>query len=193
MSYIALEGIDTAGKSTQISNLLKIYPDAIFTKEPGGTDLGIKIRELLLFSNIVNPTTELLLFLADRAEHIKRVIEPNIERLIISDRSVISGMAYALVKKEFTKEKLVELNKFATNSTLPKCVIILQLTKEELEFRLSQKEHDKIESRGSEYLLEIQNALIDACKILDVKYHMIDASNQIEDITKKIKDIIDEI
>lgn len=190
MSYIAIEGIDTAGKSTQIANLKKIYPDAIFTKEPGGTELGAKIRELVLFGDILNPTTELLLFLADRSEHIKKVVEPNLDKLIISDRSVISGMAYALVKKEFSKKRLVKLNKFATEKIFPDCVIILKLTPDELKFRLSQKEHDKIESRGVEYLLDIQQSLINACEILDIKYHIIDASEDIEVITTKIAKVI---
>jgi dTMP kinase len=193
MSYIAIEGVDTAGKSTQIANLKEIYPEAIFTKEPGGTELGAKIRELVLFSDISNPATELLLFLADRAEHIQKVIKPNLDKLIISDRSVVSGMAYALVKKEFSKKRLAKLNKFATEKILPDCVIILELSPDELKFRLSQKEHDKIESRGIEYLLDIQKSLINACEILDLKYHVINASKNVEVITNEIKETIDEI
>ncbi|NOQ30645.1 MAG: dTMP kinase [Helicobacteraceae bacterium] len=185
--YIALEGIDTAGKSTQMQELKKLYPTAIFTKEPGGTELGVKIRELVLFDDVQSPTTELFLFLADRAEHIQRVIKPNLSGTIISDRSVVSGLAYALIQKNFEPERLVSLNLFATDNTLPNHIIILKLTKEELEYRLSQKEHDKIEARGSDYLLSIQDALIEACELLELKYSVIDATLSIEEITQSIQ------
>ncbi|MCK4874452.1 MAG: dTMP kinase, partial [Sulfurimonas sp.] len=83
--YIAIEGIDTAGKSTQIDAVSKNFPEAIVTKEPGGTEIGKEIRELVLSARAQSKKAEFLLFLADRAEHIKEVIEPNLEKMIISD------------------------------------------------------------------------------------------------------------
>lgn len=80
-----------------------------------------------------------MLFLADRAEHIKEVIEPNLGKLIISDRSIISGVAYALVQGEISETAIVHLNRFATGGIYPQKVFLLKLTKEELSFRLSQK------------------------------------------------------
>ncbi|MEJ2372916.1 MAG: dTMP kinase [Sulfurimonas sp.] len=185
--YIAIEGIDTAGKSTQISALSQQYPDAVITKEPGATELGVEIRELVLSARAKSKKAEFLLFLADRAEHLKEVIEPNInKKMIISDRSAISGVAYALIHGEIAEEELVHLNNFATNSTYPEKVFLLQLTKEELEFRLSQKELDGIELRGSEYLLNIQDAIIQAAKLLKIELIIIDATQPIEAITKQI-------
>ncbi|MEN8304472.1 MAG: dTMP kinase [Campylobacterota bacterium] len=78
--YIAIEGIDTAGKSTQIEAVSKNYPNAIVTKEPGATEVGKEIREMVLSAKAQSKKAEFLLFLADRAEHITEVIEPNIER-----------------------------------------------------------------------------------------------------------------
>ena len=190
--YIVIEGIDTAGKSTQIENVSKNFSDAIITKEPGGTEIGSKIRQMVLFDDVQSSTAELLLFLADRAEHIERVIKPNREKTIFSDRSLISGMAYAFVAKKFTLEKLAQLNKFATDEVLPDIAFILQLSEEELRYRLSQKEHDKIEARGVAYLLEIQDALISATKELGITHYIIDASQSIENITKEITKIIKE-
>ncbi|MDH4943984.1 dTMP kinase [Sulfurimonas sp. C5] len=185
--YIAIEGIDTAGKSTQISALSAAYPDAIITKEPGATELGCEIRELVLSARAKSKKAEFLLFLADRAEHVKEVIEPNIAtKMIISDRSAISGVAYALIHGEIAEEELVHLNNFATNNTYPKKVFLLQLTKEELEFRLSQKELDGIELRGSEYLLNIQDAIIKAAELLQIELIIIDATQSIETITAQI-------
>ena len=93
--YAVIEGIDTAGKSTQLEILSKKYSDAIFTKEPGGTEVGLKLREMALNGEAKSKIAEMFLFLADRAEHIEEIIKPNSENMVISDRSVISGIAYA--------------------------------------------------------------------------------------------------
>ena len=184
--YIAIEGIDTAGKSTQISALASHFPQAVITKEPGATDIGIEIREIVLSAKAKSKKAEFLLFLADRAEHIKEVIEPNLDKMIISDRSAVSGVAYALIQGEIDKKDLVELNNFATNNTYPEKVFLLRLTKEELEFRLSQKELDGIELRGSEYLLKIQDSIVEATKLLGLELVEVDATKSIEDITNEI-------
>lgn len=185
--YIAIEGIDTAGKSTQIEMLRLHYPNAIITKEPGATEIGKEIRSLVLSARTKSKKAEFLLFLADRAEHIKEVIEPNIkEKMIISDRSAISGIAYALVQGEIDKRDLVSLNNFATNEIYPEAIFLLKLTREELEFRLSQKELDGIELRGSEYLLHIQDAIIEAAALLGLRLIEIDATLSREEIQKEI-------
>jgi dTMP kinase len=189
--YITIEGIDTAGKSTQIAKLAQKFPDAIITKEPGATLIGKEIREMVLSAKAQSKKAEFLLFLADRAEHIKEVIEPNIDKMIISDRSAVSGVAYALSKGDLDKDDLVALNNFATNKIYPKKVFLLYLTKKELEYRLSQKELDGIELRGSEYLLSIQDCIIEATKLLNLELITIDATKSIDDISKEILTNID--
>ncbi len=184
--YVAIEGIDTAGKSTQIARLSEHFSDAVITKEPGGTPTGSQIRDIVLHGEVKSPTAELLLFLADRSEHIEEVILPNKEKMIISDRSVLSGLAYAMVQKRFDVQKLVELNRFATDNILPERAFLLQLSEAELTYRLSQKEHDAIEARGTEYLLDIQKALIEAASLLHIELTIIDASQNIETITEEI-------
>lgn len=185
--YIAIEGIDTAGKSTQIAALSKAFPDAVITKEPGATALGHEIRELVLSARAKSKKAEFLLFLADRAEHLTEVIEPNIaKKMIISDRSAVSGVAYALIHGEITHDELIALNNFATNSTYPEKVFLLKLTKEELEYRLSQKELDGIELRGSQYLLKIQDSIIKAAELLNIELIIVDATQSIDAITKQI-------
>ncbi len=185
--YIAIEGIDTAGKSTQIKALSKYFPNAIITKEPGATEIGKEIREMVLSARTKSKKTEFLLFLADRAEHIFKVIEPNINsEMLISDRSAVSGVAYALTQGDIDKEKLVSLNHFATNGVYPEKIFLLRLTKEELEHRLSQKELDEIELRGSEYLLAIQDAIVEATELLGIELIEIDATLPREEITRNI-------
>ena len=184
--YIAIEGIDTAGKSTQIAKLAEKYPEAVITKEPGATDIGKEIREMVLSARAQSKKAEFLLFLADRAEHIKEVIKPNINRMIISDRSAISGVAYALIQGEIDKKDLVSLNNFATECIYPQKIFLLKLTKKELEYRLSQKELDGIELRGSNYLLSIQDAIVEAAQLLGLELITIDATKSIDEITQNI-------
>ncbi|MFA5462181.1 MAG: dTMP kinase [Sulfurimonas sp.] len=189
--YVTIEGIDTAGKSTQIEKLRAHFKDAIITKEPGGTEAGKEIREIVLSAKTKSKKAEFLLFLADRAEHIKEVIEPNLQKMIISDRSVVSGVAYALIQGEISETAILHLNRFATGGIYPQKVFLLKLTKEELKFRLSQKKLDGIELRGEEYLLEIQEAIIKASKLLDIELVTIDATKDIDSITKEILNNID--
>ncbi|MDO9306101.1 MAG: dTMP kinase [Sulfuricurvum sp.] len=188
--YIAIEGIDTAGKSTQIECLKSLFPEAVYTKEPGGTPTGVEIRSMVLHGELKSKMAELLLFLADRAEHTESIILPNINSLIISDRSAVSGVAYALVQDICDIKTLISLNTLATGGKLPEKVFILKLSPQELANRLSQKEHDVIESRGIDYLLSIQEALIKASQALGIQTFVIDASQSIDTITNEIADLI---
>ena len=185
--YIAIEGIDTAGKSTQLDALSKHFSDAVITKEPGATEVGKEIRKMVLSARAESKKAEFLLFLADRAEHITEVIKPNIDsKMIISDRSAVSGVAYALTQGGISESDLVSLNNFATDGLYPEKVFLLRLTKEELEYRLSQKELDGIELRGSEYLLNIQDSIIKAASLLKLELVEVDATLSREEITKEI-------
>jgi len=188
--YIAIEGIDTAGKSTQIECLKSLFPDAVYTKEPGGTPAGVDIRSMVLHGELKSKMAELLLFLADRAEHTESIILPNINSLIISDRSAVSGIAYALVQEICDIQTLVSLNILATGGKLPEKVFVLKLSPDVLAARLSQKEHDVIESRGTAYLLSIQDALIKASETLGIQTFVIDASQSIDTITNEIAGLI---
>jgi len=181
--YIALEGIDTAGKSTQLEYLKKKYPKAIFTKEPGATDIGLKLREILLNSKLKSSLAEMFLFLADRAEHSYEILQKNKEKTIISDRSLISGIAYA---KDVPQEIALSLNLLAVDNTLPSHVILLKLSEKDLKFRLSLKESDNIESRGIKYLLDIQDKMQELLEFLKIKHIIINANLNKEEI----KDII---
>jgi len=188
--YVAIEGVDTSGKSTQINSLKNIYKDAIFTKEPGASTIGATIRDMVLYQEVKSSMAEMFLFLADRAEHITDVIKPNLEeRLIISDRSLVSGMAYA---SNIDNQSLALLNKIAVDNVMPDKVVILLLSEDELIRRLSQKQTDKVEARGVEYLLNIQDRILKAVQILGLDYIKINASMPQDEITKTIVGLIDE-
>ena len=187
--YVAIEGIDTSGKTTQITALKRHFPNAICTKEPGGTELGARLREILLQHHIAK-TTELFLFLADRAEHYARVIAPNADSLLISDRSLVSGIAYAL---GFDAEILCALNRLAMPK-MPDLVIVLELDSASLHERLGAKHRnaqaDVLESRGIAYLLDVQRNMRRACAILGLPYLTLCANENKEMLTQRIVEAI---
>ena len=190
--YIAFEGIDTVGKSTQIERLAKIFPDAIVTKEPGGTPLGKKIRKIVLKEGGIRPRSEILLFLADRAEHTESLIRPNLDKMILSDRSFISGIAYAHVHEKIEIEKLLELNRFATDSIFPDRIVLFTIDEITLKSRLDSKTSDVIEDRGINYMMKVQQTMNDVIESLEISHIKIDAKLPMDEITQKIINFIRE-
>jgi dTMP kinase len=186
--YVVFEGIDGCGKSTQIELLKPIYKDAIFTKEPGGTKFGVEAREILLHGELKSKKAELMLFLADRAEHFEEIIKPNLEKYIFSDRSFLSGIAYAITNEpSLDLEFLISLNRFVLDDTMPEKTILFKISKDELIKRVQERgAMDKIEQRGFEYLLKIQENLFTVAKALELDYLEIDATKSIETIHKEI-------
>ena len=190
---INFEGVDGAGKSTQINMLKEIYKDAIITKEPGGTELGLMIRNYLMSSaSQISQRAEIFLFLADRAEHYEKVLKPNYGNLILSDRSFVSGLAYAMANDDNLDIKtLIELNKFALCSDFGDKFVFLKADENLIRQRLfSRGQNDDIESRGIEYLMRVQGFM--SIILADLKFEVleIDASLSPEIIHNKIRKFI---
>lgn len=190
---INFEGVDGAGKSTQINLLKEIYKDAIITKEPGGTELGLMIRNYLMNSaSKISQRAEIFLFLADRAEHYEKVLKPNYGNLILSDRSFVSGLAYAMANDDNLDIKtLIELNKFALCSDFGDKFVFLKANENLIRQRLfSRGQNDDIESRGIEYLMRVQGFM--SIILADLKFEVleIDASISPEIIHNKIRKFI---
>lgn len=191
--YILFEGIDGAGKSTQIARLAAAYPQAIVTKEPGGTKVGENLREILLKENDLDKRAEILLFLADRAEHFGKIIKPNLDKMILSDRGFVSGMAYALAGGNFSFEELLSLNKFALQGNFPQKIVFFKADESTLRSRLnSRAQIDGIEARGFGYLLKVQDAMEEILQKLGVRYVTIGAAWDEEKITNLIKEFIND-
>jgi dTMP kinase len=182
--YIVLEGIDSCGKTTQIDKLRMEYQDAFFTKEPYDS----YIREIALYGDICDKS-KFFIFLADRAEHINKCVLPNIQKLIISDRSLVSGVGYAI---NVDIEKAIEMNLLSVEGVLPDFVFMFVIDREILENRLMSKRLDKIESKGIDYLLSIQERMINVLKMLSIPHKIINSNDSIDNIYKNIKGEIDE-
>lgn len=184
--YILFEGIDTCGKSTQIAILKQKFPDIIVTHEPGGTPFGKQARQILLDCVLESKRAEILLFLADRAEHYETVIKPNKHKTIVSDRGFVSGMAYAMANMDIDFETLLQLNLFALEETLPEFVILFVTNEETLVERLEQKGLDSIEQRGISYLLNVQAHMLEIISKLGISCLEIDATQDIDTTQMKI-------
>ncbi len=184
--YVLFEGIDTCGKSTQIELLKKAHPEIITTHEPGGTAFGQKAREILLSDTLRSKRAELLLFLADRAEHYEEVIEPNRDKVVVSDRGFISGIGYALANGDFDFDELVSLNRFALKGHFPDRVILFLTDMQTLQERTSQKELDGIELRGLSYLLNVQEHMKQSVIQLGIPHLFVDATDTVENIHQAI-------
>jgi len=188
--YVLFEGIDTCGKSTQIELISQKHPEIIVTHEPGGTAFGQKAREILLSDSLASKRAELLLFLADRAEHYQEVISPNKHNVIISDRGFLSGIGYALANGDFDFDELVSLNRFALEGHFPDKVILFLTDMKTLEERTSAKSLDGIELRGLEYLLEVQEHMKQSILKLGIPHLFVDATEEIETIHTQITDYL---
>jgi len=132
--FIALEGVDGSGKSTQVALLAEaLGPDTVRIREPGGTDAAEAIRGTLADPEIaLEPTAELLLFFAARADLAARVIRPALEagRVVLSDRFVDSTEAYQGVARGLGVEVVAELNRIATGGLLPDLTILVRVDPE---------------------------------------------------------------
>jgi len=184
--YVLFEGIDTVGKSTQIARIARLRPDAVLTHEPGGTPFGQRAREILLEGSLHSARAELLLFLADRAEHYDTVIAPNREKLIISDRGFLSGIGYALAGGEMDFDTLLSLNRFALDGHFPDQIILFVTDIDTLRERTGQKSLDGIEQRGLEYLMAVQSHMLQSLEKLGIDHLIVDATEPIETIHQNI-------
>ncbi len=190
--YVIFEGIDTTGKSTQIELFEKTFENVITVREPGGTKLGEKLREIILESkHDISFNAELFLFLADRAQNFEENIKNSKDTIIISDRGMISGISYALANHPtLDKDFLILMNKFALDGHLPDKVVLFKTNKDLMVQRLASKSHDNIELRGIDYLLKVQDLMVDVLNSLPVKVLVIDASKSIENIHNTIKEFV---
>lgn len=191
--YLALEGIDGVGKTTQLGHLKNAFPDAVITKEPGATELGHRVRELVLGHNDFAPKSELFLFMADRAEHTQKVVIPALDagKTLISDRSLISGIAYT--DDNFDLEYLAELNRFAVDNVLPDKAVILTIDAEGYLERIRGRgeKEDNIEKRGLDYMMQTQERFIRAAEVLGIEFLKLDAKKSETEIFDMIKEFID--
>lgn len=152
--YIALEGAEGSGKSSQAARLATAL-DAQLTRETGGTAIGQRIREILHDTTVTDlaDRAEALLTAADRAQHLEQVVLPALAagRHVVSDRSVHSSLAYQGYGRELVVDDVRRINDWAIGGRWPDLVVLLDVRGELLAQRMRGRELDRFELQGSEF------------------------------------------
>jgi dTMP kinase len=148
--FVTFEGLDGSGKTTQARLLLKRLEadgrEVVSTREPGGTELGEQVRDLVLHGGHVAPWAEALLYAASRAQHVEEVIRPALERgaSVLCDRYVDSSVAYQGVARGLGLDRVLDLNLTAVGGLLPERTFLLLIDPALIGERL-RREHDRLE------------------------------------------------
>ena len=200
--FIVFEGIDGCGKTTQIneicnwlpySNLISNHSSIIKTREPGGSSIGAKIRELILSNNKDNvPTnlTELLLYAADRTEHVTKIISPALTNgdWVLSDRFASSTLAYQGYGRNIDKEIIKKLEIIACQGQKPDITFLFDISIEESIARRKNQIPDRIESEGVNFLRKVNIGFKKIAQ--ENNWIVISASNNQKNITTTIKNTL---
>jgi len=198
--FITIDGLEGAGKSTQIDFIKKYLSDrnrdVFLTREPGGTDLGERLRALLLDKNIdaMNPDTELLLMFAARNEHVKKVIVPKLEQgvWVISDRFTDASYAYQGGGRGIPLERIGELEQWTLQDFVPDMTFLLDLDVELGLSRVEQRgEKDRFEEEHRDFFNKVREIFSNRASKYPERIKLIDASKNIDETSCQIKKILD--
>ena len=205
-TFITFEGIDGSGKSTQL-RLLKNFLrangyDPLITREPGGTPVGLRLRAALLdASEEVDPLTELLVFAADRAQHVRRVIRPALEagQIVISDRYADATVAYQGAGRGFPPELIKEIVQLATEGLKPDLTVLFDLGIAESTNRTTRRStgksshktgRDRLDIEDAEFHSRVRDAYLQIAAAEPERVKLIDSSGPVELTHERVKDII---
>lgn len=167
--FITFEGGDGVGKSTQVARLVEVLESAghtvVTTREPGGTELGIEIRNIVLHHRgDIAPRAEALLYAADRAHHIASFVRPALERgeIVIQDRYFDSSVAYQGAGRVLDGAEIKEISLWATQNLIPDLTILLDLDPREARVRLDaeDKEFDRLENEKHDFHARVRDGFL---------------------------------
>ncbi len=190
---ISFEGIDGAGKSTQI-DLLEVYAknmgkDVLKIREPGGTDLAEKIRTILLDKSIdISPQSELFLFESARGDLVDKIIKPALEKgkLVLCDRFTDSTMAYQGFGRGLCKNTIEKTNSMASSNILPTITFYLRIDTGKSVKRNSKKNLDRMEMAGNEFFERVSLGFDKIAEQNKERVKVIDGEKSISQIHKEI-------
>lgn len=194
--FISFEGIEGVGKSTVIPYIENFLHeknlDVVVTREPGGTEIGEKIRQVLLSHNAekVHPDTELLLFFATRAQKIAEIIKPALAKgqWVLSDRFTDATYAYQGAGRGMNQEKITVLENLVQGDLRPDLVLILDLDpKLGLERVAKSRSLDRFEVEKLDFFHRVRECYLNRAALYPKQYRIIDASLSLEQVIAQIK------
>lgn len=196
--FITLEGIEGSGKTTQamfLRDLLRAKGfDVVMTREPGGPPIAEKIRDILLdpINKRMVPLTELFLYEASRAQHVAEIIRPAIDagKAVLCDRFFDASTAYQGSARGLDLATVRNLNILATGGLKPDLTLVLDLPAE-VGLRRLARTPDRIESEALEFHERVRQGYLAMARLEGFRIKVIDASGSIDDISSKVKDIVE--
>jgi dTMP kinase len=200
--FISFEGIDGVGKTTQADLLEQFLKErghqVIRTLEPGGTELGVEIRHLLLHrKGEVAPRAEALLYAADRAHHIATKVKPALEagKTVITDRYLDSSVAYQGAGRDLGADEVRNISLWATNGLLPQITVLLDLAAGRARGRRDQtgQEPDRLEREKQEFFEDVRTEYLKLAAAEPNRFLVIDANQSVEGIQAKIRQRVLEV
>ncbi len=200
--FISIEGPDGCGKSTQIK-LLKEYLrkkgyEVVLTREPGGTQISEKIRQIILDKENKNmdPKTEALLYAAARAQHVHEIIKPALleGKIVISDRFVDSSLIYQGIGRGLGVDTIYNLNLFAMEGILPNVTLLFDIDKDAAKERKENRGNlDRLESELDEFHKKVFEGYKKLKNIYPDRMKVVNANGSIEQVHERIILIIENI
>ena len=199
--FITFEGIDGCGKSTQLRMLASVLRlqglNVVTTREPGGTSLGRRLRAALLdVDEQVDPLAELLVFAADRAQHVRKQLLPALEtnHVVLSDRYADATVAYQGAGRGFDPKLIQEIVQLATGGLQPDLTVLLDLSVAEsinrTRRRAENKQKDRLDIEAADFHTRVRNAYLEIAKAEPDRVRMIDARGSIEETHRVVKEIV---
>ncbi|MHB9035477.1 MAG: dTMP kinase [Armatimonadota bacterium] len=194
--FVTIEGVEGAGKSTladELASLLRTSGrEVVVTAEPGGSELGVRIRELVLESkSAISDRAELLLFEAARAQHVDETILPALSRgaIVICDRYADSSLAYQGYARGIDLNTVRTLNDYATSGLKPDLTILLDLPADAGLSR--QKKTDRVSSEGLDFHEAVRQGFLALAQAEPERFVVLDARQSIDDIVKQSLEVIE--
>jgi dTMP kinase len=200
--FVTFEGGDGSGKSTQAELLERWLTDAgrtvVRTREPGGTDLGVELREIVLHRRgHIAPRAEALIYAADRAHHVATLVRPALARgeVVIQDRYLDSSVAYQGAGREIDGGEVRDVSLWATEGLLPDLTVLLDLDEAVGRARLdvARTRYDRLEAEAAEFHARVRAAYLDLAAAEPERFLVLDATLPVEELAARIRDRVSDL